>query len=112
MRTNQRRCLVTGGSGFLGRQLVRALLADGHEVHALSRSARAEGPCLTHTADLTNPARVREVVQTTRPEVIYHLAAGGVVAGLTSRAEAIAVNAAGTANLLDALDAVEYHALV
>jgi nucleoside-diphosphate-sugar epimerase len=30
--------LVTGGMGFVGHNLVRQLIADGHEVHALGRS--------------------------------------------------------------------------
>jgi uncharacterized protein (TIGR01777 family) len=32
--------LVTGGTGFIGQQLVRALLADGHQVIVLSRKPR------------------------------------------------------------------------
>ncbi|WP_146615690.1 NAD-dependent epimerase/dehydratase family protein, partial [Nonomuraea aridisoli] len=35
--------LVTGGSGRLGRALVERLVADGHDVRAASRSARASG---------------------------------------------------------------------
>lgn len=32
------RVFVTGGSGFVGRNLIRALVAQGHEVRALARS--------------------------------------------------------------------------
>ncbi|WP_347259774.1 TIGR01777 family oxidoreductase [Rudaea sp.] len=31
------RCLITGGSGFIGRALCRSLLADGHEAIVLTR---------------------------------------------------------------------------
>lgn len=35
--------LVTGGTGTLGREVVRRLLEDEHEVRVLSRRGRAEG---------------------------------------------------------------------
>ena len=35
------RVFVTGGTGYVGRPLVAALLARGHEVHALARSGSA-----------------------------------------------------------------------
>lgn len=35
-----RRVLVTGGTGFIGQELVQALLADGHDVTVLTRDPR------------------------------------------------------------------------
>lgn len=37
------RCLVTGGSGYVGRNLIRRLLVDGYRVRALARSDAAAG---------------------------------------------------------------------
>ena len=36
-----KRCLVTGGTGFVGANLVRRLLHDGHAVHLLVRPEHA-----------------------------------------------------------------------
>jgi uncharacterized protein (TIGR01777 family) len=40
--------LVTGGTGFLGRPLVRSLLASGHEVRVLSRDPASAERILPH----------------------------------------------------------------
>lgn len=42
MRTSSRRILVIGGTGRCGAAVVRALLADGHDVAVLTRDARTE----------------------------------------------------------------------
>ena len=45
--------LVTGASGFIGRALIRELLADGHEVHVIGRTPLPG--TVPHQADLLSP---------------------------------------------------------
>eukprot|EP01036_Dinobryon_divergens_P052488 gene52488-70187_t len=69
------RILVTGGSGFVGRQCLQALIAyaDG-EIHAVSRSG--QGPfddCITwHAADLRDPEACRGLIARVRPSHLLH----------------------------------------
>jgi len=70
--------LVTGGTGFVGANLVRELLADGHRVRVLARKGgdrRALAGCDVEIAegDLLDPASVRAAVAGTRR--LYHVAA-------------------------------------
>jgi UDP-glucose 4-epimerase len=70
-----RRVLVTGASGFIGSHLSRRLLALGAELHAVSRATQTHNDAgQWWQADLSNSARVNEVVATIKPELIYHLA--------------------------------------
>lgn len=65
-----RRVLVTGGAGFLGRVVVRELVAAGADVVA-PRSAEY---------DLTVPGAADQMLADHRPDVVVHLAArvGGI----------------------------------
>lgn len=110
------RVLITGGAGFLGTTLARALLADGHDVHLLVRPGtdprRLDGRCTTHEADLCDAAAVRRAVVACRPEVVHHLGTYGWQAGPKDPDAIRAVNGPGTANLLAALHDQPYRALV
>lgn len=99
--------LVTGGSGFIGTNLVDALVRNGIEVTNLDvlppRDARQHGRW--RQGDLRDSRGVREVIRSTSPDAVVHLGARTDLRG-TSLGD-YAANTDGTRNLLDALAGVE-----
>jgi nucleoside-diphosphate-sugar epimerase len=96
------RIFIAGATGAVGRRLVPLLVAQGHEVTALTRRAPAEpgGSGLrVVVGDVYDAARLCEVVADARPEVVIHqltdLAARDFAANSRIRRE-------GTRNLVDA----------
>lgn len=104
-----KRVLITGGSGFVGANLARRALADGHEVHLILRPRhrpwRIEGiarEVQTHVADLTSPDEMRHLVEKARPEWVFHLAAFGAYPAQTDLREMVDTNLLGAATLIEA----------
>lgn len=72
------RLLITGASGFIGRQIFACLPADRWQVHAASRGDRDRAgiaPDVTwHDADLRDAAQATTLVDQIRPSHLLHLA--------------------------------------
>ena len=76
------RVLVTGGSGFLGEHVIRALLERGHEAVAVVRSARASDIVSVLGAtpvngDLDEPESVDAAFGSAKADVLVNLASLG-----------------------------------
>jgi len=99
------RAIVTGGAGFIGSNLVDALLARGDEAHALddlSKGSRenVSADAELHVADIREPDVVFDAV---RPEVVFHLAAQADVRVSVERPALDAeINVLGTVRILEA----------
>ncbi|MEH6360029.1 MAG: NAD-dependent epimerase/dehydratase family protein, partial [Amylibacter sp.] len=77
MRTCKPTVLVIGGTGFIGRNLTRALVATGRDVRVLSRGhtspfADLGGQVETFSTSLKDPEGLRAAMQGI--EAVYHLA--------------------------------------
>jgi dolichol-phosphate mannosyltransferase len=114
-----RRVLLTGGTGFVGANLARRLLAEGDEVHLLVRPGHAgwriadvHADVRLHEHELADAAAVEAVVRATRPQEVFHLAAHGAYPTQRDVHEMVRTNVTGTVNLLRAALAVGVEAFV
>jgi nucleoside-diphosphate-sugar epimerase len=68
------RVLVTGASGFVGRNALTPLLEQGFDVHAVARTPLDVADVAWHAADLLEPTSLDALVDEVRPSHLLHLA--------------------------------------
>ena len=104
-----KRCLITGCEGFIGSHLAELLKKKQFEIFGL---VYAETTLIDHlenditflSCDVRNKARVSEVIDEVKPDVIFHLAAQSfVTVSWQNPEETLSVNVLGTLNLLESI---------
>lgn len=106
------RVAVTGGTGFVGANLVRRLLVEGHEVHLLVRPGhhtwRLDGvldDVRRRVVDLGARDDLAALVRVMSPDWVFHLAAHGAYPWQTDPVAIRDTNVVGTDNLVNACTA-------
>src|SRR5919204_3137868 len=96
--------VVTGGSGFIGRNLVTRLLRDGHEVRCLVRPSGGAAPqgAKRFVVHLQDQRSLENCAAFDGAHVVFHLAAATKA---VREEDFVAANVVPTRNLLNALTA-------
>lgn len=97
------RVLVTGGSGFIGRRVVRALLAAGADVMSVDRKPFPVPDTAVKTlrGDICDPSVIEHSVQPGTECVIHLAAVTSVLKSMEDPAGTYELNVGATANLLE-----------
>jgi nucleoside-diphosphate-sugar epimerase len=103
-----KRVLVTGGNGYLGSFLVKALQEKGATVFIISKNI--DRAAQNYSVDITDFNALNAVIQEIQPEIVYHLAASiSRNRDFSIYEEMAKINVTGTLNLLQSLQNIDAH---
>ena len=100
--------IVTGGAGFIGSNLVDALLAEGRKVVVIDDLSTGDAANVAAEADLVvadiqDSDALDAIVDAAAPQAIFHLGAQSMVTvSVTNPARDCSINVLGTLNVLEA----------
>lgn len=114
-----KKVLVTGNTGFKGSWLTLWLMQLGAEVVGVSNEVPSnpslfeilelESKIKHYWADITDAEKVKEIIKTEEPDLIFHLAAQALVSvSYADPLSTLQTNIMGTANVMDAIKSIEH----
>ena len=105
------KALIIGAAGFVGSYLIEHLSNTyDWEIHAtkLKSEILASNTAVIHNLDLMNASEINALLQKTKPDYIFHLAAQSSVAlSWKNPSLTVDINIKGTLNLLDSIRSIE-----
>ena len=111
--------VLTGGTGFVGANLARRLLREGHTVHLFVRPEHSHWrlqeiskEIQLHLVDLSDFEAILKKLASIKPEWIFHLAAHGAYSWQKEVQNIFQTNLIATVNLLEAALQVGFEAFI
>jgi len=114
-----KKIVVTGATGFIGANLIRRLIKDGHEVHVFVRPVfsrwRISGilPRLKiHVLDLNSRKSLEKALKKIKPQRLFHLAVYGAYSSQKDLTRIIETNITGSINFMETAAACGFESFI
>ena len=105
--SNKKRALIIGAAGFVGAYLIEELLRETDwELHVtkIPRESIENKDVVVHVLDIMDPQQVENILNLTKPDYIFHLAAQSSVALSWKNPNlTVDINIKGTINVLETI---------
>lgn len=102
--------LVTGGTGFVGSNLIRKLSSSKNKIHLLTRNSSnfwriddVKEKLDIHKVDLFDKKKLEIIIKKIDPKIVFHLAAYGIKHSENDISKTFESNVVGTHNLFSIL---------